>query len=84
MLLWILLIIVDHRSYRLEHVIGIRGIAPDWFRSDLSARYRFMSIMSPLYIVGLVMEFHLVQYLDLYFLLCECFPWEAYSSSSNV
>lgn len=28
-----------------------------------------MSIMSALYIVGVVMAFHLVQYLDLYFLL---------------
>lgn len=43
-----------------------------------------MSITSPLHIVGLVMAFHLVQNLDLYFLLFKCFPWEAYFSSSNV
>lgn len=49
---------------RLEHVIGIRGTALDWFRSYLSDRYHFAHVYDDT--VGLVIEFHKVLYLVLF------------------
>ncbi|TWW77662.1 hypothetical protein D4764_12G0010520 [Takifugu flavidus] len=50
---------IDHSIllHSLEHVIGIKGTALDWFRSYLSDRYQFAHVHG-VPSVGLAMEFH--------------------------